>query len=336
MASSGLQLKGIEKVAVFIIFLGVENASPLLKTLSEEEIEEVTLEIAKMKNLNSEIISSVITEFWELMLAQKYTTQGGFDFAKQMLENAFGLEKARDLINRIKSATEITGFKLLQSIKSNELLNYLQKEHPQTVALILANMPTIQAAEILAELPKEIQGDVAFRLATMGKTSPELLKDIEEALTRQMGSSFSGELSTSGGVKAVAEIANSAGRKVETNILEIITQKDPELATEIKNMMFVFEDLLDLRDLDVQKILKGVSSKNLAIALKIASEELKEKIFSNMSTQAAQALEEELEYLGPMRLREVEEAQISVVEHVRELEARGEIVLGDQAQEEYI
>ena len=336
MLKPAIKLTGTEKTAIFLISIGVENAAPILKSLTDEELENVTVEIAKIKNLTSDLISSVLREYWELMLAQKFTTKGGLDFAQNMLEKAFGANRANELIDKVKLATQISGFRLLQSVNSNELLNYLQKEHPQTIALILANMSPQQGAEIISELPSELQGDVAFRLATMGKTSPELLQDIEAALTAQMGATFGGVLSTSGGVNVVAEILNSAGRAVETNIMEIITQTDPELATEIKNLMFVFEDLLRLKDIDVQKLLKGVNSKTLATALKVSSDELKEKIFANMSQQAGDALKEEIEYLGAIRLREVEESQMAVVEHVRELEARGDIVLSQQAQEEYI
>ena len=230
----------------------------------------------------------------------------------------------------------MTGFRLLQSINPADLLNYLQKEHPQTIALILANMKYGQAAGIISELPTELQGEVAYRLATMGKTSPELLQEIEEALTTQMGGSFGSRMSASGGAKALAEILNSASRGVDTNILETLIQKDPELATEIKNLMFVFEDVATLRDKDIQKILKSVNSKSLAMALKVVSDDLKEMIFNNMSQQAAESLAEEIEYLGPVRLREVEEAQVNIVENVREMENRGEIVLNQTDQDEYV
>ncbi|RMF60646.1 MAG: flagellar motor switch protein FliG, partial [Calditrichaeota bacterium] len=213
---------------------------------------------------------------------------------------------------------------------------YLQKEHPQTIALILANMKSHQAAGIIGELPTEMQGEVAYRLATMGKTSPELLQEIEEALTAQMGGTLGTTFSLSGGVKALAEILNSTSRGIETSIMEVLIQKDPELATEIKNLMFVFEDLIRLRDRDIQKILKSVDSKTLAMALKVASEELKEKVFNNMSQQAAENLKEEIQYLGPVRLREVEEAQLQIVEQVREMENRGEIILTRSQEEEFV
>ncbi|MFQ5674771.1 MAG: flagellar motor switch protein FliG, partial [bacterium] len=284
----------------------------------------------------SEIVSAVVMDYYEMMLADKFVTKGGLTYAQTMLESAFGLDRAKLLVKKVRAATEVTGFRLLQSINSGELLNYLQKEHPQTIALILANMKYGQASGILSELSTELQGEVAYRLATMGKTSPDLLQEIEEALTAQMGGSFGSRLSKSGGAKALAEILNSASRGVDTNILEILIQKDPELATEIKNLMFVFEDIQNLRDRDIQKILKGVDSKSLAMALKVVSDDMKDKIFDNMSQQAAEALAEEIEYLGPVRLREVEEAQMNIVEHVREMENRGEIVLSRSDQDEYV
>jgi flagellar motor switch protein FliG len=224
----------------------------------------------------------------------------------------------------------------LQSISPNELLNYLQKEHPQTIALILANMKYHQAAGIMSELPTEMQGEVAHRLATLGKTAPDLLQEIEDALTAQMGATLGTTLNVGGGVKALAEILNSTSRNVETTIMEVLIQKDPELATEIKNLMFVFEDLIRLRDLDIQKVLKSVDSKTLAMALKVSSEDLSAKIFENMSQQASEALKEEIEFLGPVRLREVEEAQVNVVEQVREMENRGDIVLTRSTEEEFV
>lgn len=331
-----VNLSGEEKVAAFFIALGIEKSAPLLREFDEVELERITVEIARLKNLPSQVATGIIINYYEMMMAEKYVTQGGIDFARDMLETAFGGGKASDLIKKVRAATEVTGFKLLQSIQPSELLNYLQKEHPQTIALILANMRIGQAAGIISELPTDLQGEVAYRLATMGKTSPDLLQEIEEALTTQMGGSFGSKLSTSGGVKALAEVLNSASRTVESNIMESLVQKDPELATEIKNLMFVFEDVLRLGDLDIQKILKGVDSKTLALALKVCAEELRQKVFSNMSKQAAESLQEELEYLGAVRLREVEEAQLVIVEQVRELENRGEIVLSRSKQEEFV
>ena len=329
-------LTGTQKVAILFIGIGMDNAVPLLKELDDYEMESVAVQIAKLKNLPSKVITDVLFEFYQMMMADKYVTQGGVMYAKEMLENAFGLDKAKNLMKKVKSATEVTGFRLLQSVSPHELLNYLQKEHPQTIALILANMKFHMAAGILSELSTDLQGEVAFRLATLGKTSPELLQEIEEALTAQMGGALGATLSVGGGVKALAEILNATSRNVETGIMEVLIQKDPELATEIKNLMFVFEDLIKLRDKDIQKILKGVDSKSLAMALKVASEDLKEKIFQNMSQQASEALKEEIEFLGPVRLREVEEAQVGIVEQIREMENRGDIVLTRSAQEEYV
>jgi len=330
------ELTGLQKTAIFFIAIGMDNAVPILKQLDDFEMEQVTVEIARLKNLSSETATQVLHEFYEMMVAAKYVTQGGASYARDMLENAFGLEKARHLMKKVKAATEVSGFRLLQSIPPNELLNYLQKEHPQTIALILANMKYHQAAGILGELSTNLQGEVALRLATLGKTSPDLLQEIEEALTAQMGGSISTHQSLGGGVKALAEILNSTSRGVEQGIMEVVVQKDPELATEIKNLMFVFEDVLRLRDKDVQKILKSVDSRTLAMALKVSSDELHNAIINNMSQQAAESLNEEIEFLGPVRLREVEEAQVSIVEQIRELENRGEIVLTRSQEEEFV
>ncbi|MFQ5705940.1 MAG: flagellar motor switch protein FliG [bacterium] len=329
------KLSGVRKVAIFLIALGVNHATPLLKNLTEDELETVTVEIAKLKNLSPEIVGRILMEYYELMMAERYTTQGGLGFAEDMLKQAIGSDKARDLLMKVKSAVEMTGFNLLQTVNPNDLLNFLQKEHPQTIALLLANMKTRQAAEILSDLPTELQAEVAYRLATMGKTSPELLKEIEEALTLQMEGVFGGQLMGSGGVKAVAEILNAASRAAETNILEILVQKNPELASEINKLMFVFDDLVRLRDRDIQRILKDVDNKTLAMALKISSDKLQEKLFKNLSQQAAEALKEEIEYLGPVRVKEVEEAQWNILEHVQELENSGEI-LGRVSSDDFI
>jgi flagellar motor switch protein FliG len=329
------EVNGVKKAAVFLIALGVDNAVPLLKNLADDELESVTFEISKMKNLPPDIVARVVVEYHELMQTQKYATRGGSDYALNLLETAFGSDKAHNVLRRVKSETEVKGFKLLQRVNPNDMLNFLQKEHPQTIALILANMDTRRAAEILSNLPSDLQGEVAYRLATMGKTSPELLKEIEEALTNQMEGAFGGQLFRSGVVKVIAEILNSATRTAETSILENLVQKDPELATEIKKLMFVFEDLREIRDRDIQRILKDVETKTLATALKIASDELKECIFRNMSEQAVETLREELEYLGPVRVREVEDAQRRILDHVQELEASGEI-LGRGSSDDFI
>lgn len=330
-------LSGVQKVAIFLITIGPDKTVPLLKQLDESEMEQVTVEIARFKNLPSDVAQAVVMEFYEMMMADKYIAQGGLNFAAKMLESAFGRGKARDLMKKVKAVTDVTGFKFLKSVHPGELINYLQKEHPQTIALILANMKHHQAAGILSELSTDLQGDVALRMATMGKTSPELLREIEDVLITQMGGSLGACQNLGGGVKAVAEILNSTKRGVEQAIMELLIQRDPELATEIKNLMFVFEDLTKLRDKDIQKILKGVDSKSLGMALKVASENLKAKIFNNLSKQASEALQEEIEFLGPVRRREVEASQLDIVALVRQMEFRGEIVLArSQQQEEYV
>ncbi len=321
------QLKPLEKVALILIALGVERASTILKNLNETEVEKVSIEIAKLQNVPAEILGQTIEEFYEMMMANQFIVQGGLSYARQMLEAAWGKKKAEEILKKVEAATEVSAFYLLQTVDDKQLLNFLQNEHPQTAALILANLKPQQAAAILSEMPEETQYEIAYRVATMEKTSPELIEDIEAVLRDQLGSVFGGGLSKTGGVETMAEILNSVSRTSEKNIMEHLRERDAELANEITDLMFVFEDLLHLPGSAIQAILKEVDSKTLALALKATSNELKEVIFKNMSERAAKMLKEELEYLGPVRVKDVEDAQKAILETARRLEEQGQIML---------
>ncbi len=325
-----------QKAALILIAMGVQNAAQVLKNLSESEVEKISIEIARLRNVPADILSDVIEEFYQLMLANQYIVQGGIDYAKKVLESAWGHKKAEEIIKRVEASTEISAFFLLQTVDDKQLLSFLQNEHPQTAALILANLKPQQAAAILSDLPEETQTEIAYRLATMEKTSPELINDIEDVLREQIGSVFGSDLSKTGGAEAVAEILNSASRAAEKNILESLRQKEPKLADEIMNLMFLFEDIVKLPDSSIQRIVKEVDSKTLALALKATSGELRDKIFRNMSERAAEMLQDEISYLGPVRVRDVEAAQKRILDIIHQLAETGEIVLSRMAEEEEI
>ncbi len=319
-----------------MIALGIDKASNVLKNLSENEVEQISLEMARLQNVPAEVVSQVISEFYEMMMANNFIVQGGLDYAKELLEAAWGKKKAEDVIKKVEAETEVSAFYLLQTVDDKQLINFLQNEHPQTAALILANLKPRQAAAIISEMPEEMQYEIAYRIATMEKTSPELVEDIENVLREQLGNLFGGNLSKTGGVETVAEILNSVNRTAEKNILTHLRERDAYLADEVTNLMFLFEDIVHLPNATIQRILKEVDSKTLALALKATSNELKERVFKNMSERAAKMLKEELDYLGPVRIKDVEQAQKEILEAARRLEEQGEIMLVRGEEEELI
>ncbi len=329
-------LSGRQKCAILIIAIGTEAASQIFKHLKDKDVERLAIEIAQLKDIPSTIMEAVIEEFYQMIMAQEYISQGGIDYAKGVLEKALGPRKAHELVAKVESAIHVSGFKLLKDVDANQLLSFIQNEHPQTISLILANLEPDQTAAIISDLPPELQADVAFRIATMGKISPDLLNDIEGVLENQVETVFGQDLSSAGGAKAVAEILNMAGRSTEKTILADLEKRNPELATEIKNLMFTFDDIVLLDDKSVQRVLREVDTKDLTLALKAANDELKDLIFRNMSERASNLLREELDFMGPVRLKDVEEAQMKIVEIVSTLEEDGEIVISGRGGEEEI
>jgi len=329
-------LTGRQKAAALIIAIGPEAASQIFKNMKDKDIERLAVEVANMKDVPSAIMEAIVEEFYQMIMAQEYISQGGLEYAKNVLEKALGPRKAHEIVSKVESAIHVSGFKLLKDVDPNQLLNFIQHEHPQTISLILANLEPQQTASILADLPPEIQADVAYRIATMGKISPDLLNDIEGVLENQVESVFGQDLSAAGGAKAVAEILNLATRSTEKTILTDLEKRNPELATEIKNLMFVFEDIVLLDDRSVQRVLREVESKDLSMAMKVATDEVKDLVFRNMSERAANIIKEELEFMGPVRLKDVEECQMKIVEIIRNLEEEGEIVISGRGGEEEI
>ena len=321
------ELSGAEKGAILLIALGTEAASGVLKHMRDEEVEKISIHIALLRNVSSEVVESVLMEYRDMGLAQEYIAQGGVPFAREALESALGQHRAEEIMMKVEAAMEVSAFHLLQTVETSQLTNFLQNEHPQTAALILAHLNPRKAADIISNLKPDVQSAIMYRLATMGKTSPELLRDIEEVIRQQIGSLFGAELSMTGGVDAVADILNNVTRSAETAIMESIRERDTELAASIKGLMFVFDDLVHVSDRDLQRILKEVDQKDLSLALKATSEELKQKIFNNMSERAAEMLKEELELMGPVRISEVEEAQRNITEIAQTLDEQEEISL---------
>ena len=327
------QLSGARKAAILLIALGTEVASGVLKCLADEEVEQISVEIARCRNVSSELVEGVLLEYKDMALAQEYIAQGGIGFARTALESALGPGRAEEIMMRVEAAMEVSAFHLLQTVETGQLANFLENEHPQTAALILSHLNPRKAAEIVALIPSETQGEIMYRLATMGKTSPELLRDIEEVIRQQIGVLFGTEMSNTGGVEAVAQILNNSSRAAERSIIDTLRERDSNLANSVKGLMFGFEDLVQLSDRDLQRILVEVEQRDLALALKAASEKIKEKVLGNLSERASQMLEEEIELMGPVRVTDVEDAQRKVIETAQELEEREEIVMSRSNEE---
>lgn len=326
-------MTGAQKSAVLLVALGSEAASAVLKNLRDDEVEKITIEIARMRNISSEVIESVLLEYRDLTMAHDFMAQGGVSFAREALQSALGNRRAEEIMMRVEAAMEVSAFHLLQTVETSQLSNFLQNEHPQTAALILAHLNPHKAADIIGALETDHQHEIMYRLGTMSKTPPELLRDIEDVIRQQIGSVIGTELSATGGVEAVATILNSTSRQAERSIMEAIRSRDPDLAVQIKSLMFVFDDLLNVSDRDMQRILIEVEQKDLALALKAAAKDLKDKLLNNVSERAAEMIREEIDLLGPTSVRHVDEAQRRIVEIAQRLEEQEEIVLSRTSEE---
>ena len=329
-------LNGKQKAANLLIYLGPEKSAKLFQYMNDEEIEHLTLEIANIRQVSNERIDEIYREFFEMCLASQYIGQGGISYAKEVLERAYGAEKTMEIIGRISASLQVRPFDFMRKTEASQLLNFIQSEHPQTIALIMAYLDSDKAAQIISALSPERQSEVAKRIALMDTTSPEVIKEVERVLERKLSSIVPQELTNAGGVKAVVEIINRVDRGTEKTIMESLEVQDPELAEEIKKLMFVFEDIVMIDNRSVQRVLREVESQDLAMALKGSSPEVSEKIFTNMSTRAADMLREDIEFMGPVRLRDVEEAQQRIVNIIRRLEDTGEIVVARGGGDEVI
>jgi len=326
-AKTSEELSSNEKAAIVLIAMGKEISAQIMRHLSEPEIERLSTEIAKVENIDSKTEIAVLDEFYSMLKASEYISEGGINYAREVLEESLGKNRAEAIMKKIQATLNPKGFSLLKDVDPIHLLEFIRNEHPQTIALILSQLTPAQASQVLSQLPEDVQTDVAMRIATMEKISPEVITEIESVLDVHLKEVISGNLAASGGIKAVASILNLVDRSAEKSILGNMEMENPELTSNIKNLMFVFEDLLILEDKSIQLILKEVDTKELAVALKAASDELKEKIFKNVSDRVAEMIKEEMEYAGPMRLSVVEEAQQRIVEVVRRLEEEQQIVI---------
>ena len=330
------EISGVQKAAILLIALGPEKSSQIFKHLKEEEIEELTLEIANTKSITPQTKDEVIKEFYEICLAQQYIAEGGIGYAKELLENALGTDKAMEVIGRLTASLQVKPFEFVRKADASQLLNFIQDEHPQTIALILSYLPAGQAAQIISALPPDRQADVAMRIATMDRTSPDVIKEVERVLETKLASLVNQEYNVIGGVDAVVEILNTVDRGTEKHIMESMEIEEPELADEIRKKMFVFEDILLLDDRAIQRVLRDVDNSDLAIALKGANEQVQNAIFNNLSKRLASMIKEDMDFMGPVRMKDVEEAQQKIVNIIRKLEDSAEIVISRGGGDEII
>jgi flagellar motor switch protein FliG len=321
---------------MLLVTLGAEAAAAVTKYLDANEVEAVTMEIARTKDIPKAKREELLAEFRDMVMAQSFYLEGGIDYAQEMLIKAVGRERAKEILGRIKTTLEESTLQAIEQVDPEQLLSFIQSEHPQTMALILARLEPNQAAAVLTQLPQEIQPDVIARVACMDQISQETFYEMDNILREQIKMIGKSSSNRMGGIDSVATVLNLVDRGTEKNILGILDREDPELAAKIKNLMFVFEDIVHLIDRDIQQVLKEVDSKDLGLALKVASEDVKAKIFNNMSQRAADMLRDEIEYLGPVRLKNVEESQQRIVEAIRRLEEQGKIVVTRGGEEEEI
>lgn len=325
-----------QKAAMLLIALGPEKSSKVFKHLKEEEIEQLTLEIANIKAVSPRVKEEVLQEFYEMCLAQDYITEGGIGYARQLLEQALGSDKAIEVINKLTVSLQVRPFEFARKTDATQLVNFIQNEHPQTIALILSYLKPAQAALIIRSLPAEMQSDTARRIALMDRASPDVINQIEREFEKRLSTLVSEDYTTIGGIDSIVEIINQVDRTTEKNIMENLEIEDPELAETIRKRMFVFEDITMLDPKSIQRVLREVDNHQLAVALKGAGESVKSVIMENVSKRLAAMIEEDLEYMGPKRVKEIEEAQQAIVNIIRKLEDAGEIVTSRGAGDEVI
>ncbi|MDF2950750.1 MAG: fliG [Anaerocolumna sp.] len=329
-------MTGIQKAAVLLIALGPEKSSNIFKHLKEDEIEMLTLEIANTRSVSPSMKEQILNEFYEICLAQQYIAEGGIAYAKELLEKALGQDKARDVIGKLTASLQVRPFEFVRKTDASQMLNFIQDEHPQTIALILSYLSSNQASAIISALPPDKQADVAKRIAQMDRTSPDVIKEVERVLERKLASLVNQDYTIVGGVDSIVAILNTVDRGTEKHIMETLEIEEPELADEIRRKMFVFEDILSLDDKSIQRVLREIDNNELAVALKGSTEEVQTVIFNNLSKRLVVMIKEDMEFMGPVRLKDVEEAQQKIVNVIRKLEDSAEIIISRGGGDEII
>ena len=327
---------GIQKAAILLISLGPGQSSEIIKHLNDAEIEQLTLEMAQMRKVSEDQRDVVVDEFHKMCIASNYIAQGGIEYAREVLERALGDQRAFDIISRLSSSLKMRPFDLVRRSDPKQLFSFIQGEHPQTIALIMTHLPAEKSAVLLSSLPQDIQAEVTKRIALMGRTSPEVLKEIEKVLENKISNLAPTDYTTSGGIQSVVDMLNRTDPSTLKVVMDVLEMDDPDLAEQIKRQMFVFEDIVLLDDRGIQLVLREVDTKDLALALKGTNEEVAEKIFSNMSTRASTMLKEDIQFMGPVRVREVEEAKQKLVKVIRKLEEAGAVVISRGGADEII
>lgn len=321
------ELSGRKKAAILLASLGPEQAGHVLRSFEDEELDQLTLDLSGLGSVDADLKANILDEFFQMAVAQRYMTQGGIGIAKDLLEKSLGPERAFEILNRLQSSLQEVPFQFLKKADPGQISSFIQEEHPQTIALIIAHLPPQTGALILSSLPQDVQTDVIMRIATMDRTAPDIVREVERVLERKMASVFSQGFTFAGGIKDVAEILNRVERAAEKTIMSDLEERDPELADEIARLMFTFEDIIFVDDAGIQKALREIESKDLALALKAANDEVGEKVYKNMSERAREMIKEEIEFMGPVRLKNVEEAQQKIVAVLRRLEESGDLIV---------
>ena len=332
----GQSLTGIQKAAILMIALGAENSAQVVKHLSDAEIEQLTTEMANVGKISPEKRDYVVEEFHQMCVANDYLTKGGIEYAREVLERALGETRAFEIISRLATSLKMRPFDLVRRTDPKQLFSFIQGEHPQTIALIMTHLPADKSAILLASLDADRKADVAKRIATMGRTSPEVLKEIEKVLERKISSLAPTDYTTSGGIQNIVDVLNRTDPGTVKVVMDALEMDDLELAEQIKRQMFVFEDIVMLDDRGIQLVLREVETKDLCLALKGSNPEVAQKIQANMSTRAAQTLRDDMEFMGPVRLRDVEDAQQRIVKVIRKLEESGAVVISRGGSDEII
>ena len=330
------EITGVQKAAILLIALGPDKSANVFKHLKEDEIEQLTLEIANTRSVSPATKDAVLDEFYEVCLAQQYIAEGGITYAKDLLEKALGEERARDVIGKLTASLQVRPFEFVRKTDASQLLNFIQDEHPQTIALILSYLSSNQASAIISALSPDKQTDVAKRIAQMDRTSPDVIKEVEKVLEQKLSSLVNQDYTIVGGVDSIVEILNTVDRGTEKHIMESLEIEDPELADEIRKKMFVFEDILSLDDRSVQRVLREVDNNELAVALKGSNEEVQNLIFNNLSKRLATMIKEDMDFMGPVRMKDVEEAQQKIVNIIRKLEDSAEIIISRGGGDEIV